>query len=219
MSKSKLSEFEKKVTTLRLNSKCWGEIKWNKVRSMSNDMLSFYKFFIDLAFDDIPVCFRFVVVEKSLLNLKKYHENSIELVRLKFLHLLISRYADKFLDGKTKKGLHIVIDEFEESRQAKEEHWQQKTRKYTESHLECPIEHMQPCNSHICSLVQLCDLFTGATSYSWNTPESKRRLQKNELANYIERKTGKKLDSVTLPTEKEFNMWRWKPSPFKQTFL
>lgn len=214
VSKQGLCDFEKNTTALRLKNKCWGEIKWDKVGTMSAQMLEFYKNFINLAFNGISIFFRFILVEKKLVKIKLYHENNWDLARLKFLNFLISRYAEKFFDKITQKGLHIVFDHFEQSKRAKKENWENETRKYIEKYLSDSIEHFQPCTSHICSLVQLIDLFTGAISTSWNLPINRRSAQKNELIEYMESKTKHKFSGPTLPTEKEFNIWVWRPTIF-----
>jgi hypothetical protein len=214
VTKQGLCDFEKNTTALRLKNKCWGEIKWDKVGTMSDQMLKLYKNFIDLAFDNIPVYFRFIVIEKKLVKIKEYHQNNWDLARLKFLNFLISRYAEKFFDKETQKGLHVIFDHFEQSKRAKKENWESETRKYIEKYLGDTIEHLSPCTSHICSLVQLSDLFTGAIATSWNLPNDERSAQKNELIHYMEAKTKHKFNFSTLLTEKEFNLWVWRPSIF-----
>lgn len=214
VSKQGLCDFERNVTALRLKHKCWGEIKWDKVKgSISEEMFNFYKEFIDLAFEEIEASFRSIIVRKKLLDMDAYHNGSEELVRFKFSHLLLSRHADRFLDKAGKKGLHIVFDNFEQTQQARDEKWVLKMRAYIEYHLGGSIEHLQPCISHICSLIQLCDLFTGAVSTSWNASPSKMSAKKKELIEYIEVKSKRKLSTRTLATEKDFNIWVWQPSP------
>lgn len=215
ISKDDLCEFEKMITKLRLERKCWGEIEWLKTTPISIPMLQFYKDFIGYAFRKVPISFRFIVVEKALLDMPRYHQNSQELIRFKFMHLLLSRHGQHFLPAKDRTGLHIVFDKFTQSKRARDEQWAYKMRGHIERYLGSPIEHMQPCTSHICSLVQLCDLFTGAISTSWNVPPSKISDSKKELIELIERSTGKILRARTLPTERDFNIWIWQPSPLR----
>ena len=214
LEKSAVSNFERQITELRISEKCWGEVEWLKLSdSASGDILKFYKDFISNAFQDIKIYFRFIIVEKALLDKKQYHENqrSNELVQLKFMYLSISRYANRFLDARSKEGLHIIFDNFEESNRSKEEKWRLGAKKYIEKFVGCKIEHFQPCNSHISSLVQLCDLITGAVSTTWNNSPSKISENKKELIRHIEQLTGKKLGVMTLPSERDFNVWVWKP--------
>ena len=216
-SKQGLCDFERKVTELRLKQKCWGEFKWSKVGAMSDQISQFYIDFITLAFQEIEIRFRFIIIEKKLLDMQTHHDNSDELVQFKFSYLLISRYAERFLDKQGKKSLHIVFDDFEQSKKAEDEKWVLKMRGYIERRLGEPIEHLQPCTSHICSLIQLCDLFTGAISTSWNNSPSKISPRKKELIEHMEQKTGKKIDARTLLTEKDFNVWVWRPSIFRKS--
>ncbi len=211
ISKENLVELEKRVTEIRLKEKCWGEIEWKKVKnSTSNAMFKVYKDFIDLAFQDLSIFFHFVVVEKSLLDMVKYHNDSLELVRFKFMQMLLSRHAENFLDPKGRRGLHIVFDSFDMNERARGE--AAKIRSFIERRLDGPIEHLQPCASHICSLIQICDLLTGAIASSWNEPPSKISSKKEKLIKIIEEKSGKVLKSRTLVTERKFNIWVWQPT-------
>jgi hypothetical protein len=211
--KQDVSEFEKKVSKLRLDEKCWGEIEWLKLSgTTAKNIIDCYKKFISLAFDDIKIHFRFIIVDKSLIDKKTYHKKSDELVHLKFMHLSISRYADRFLSVNDKLGLHIIFDSFQESNVSKEEKWRLQTKNYIERYLHCKIEHFQPCNSHINSLVQLCDLFTGAVSAVWNKPTAKITKTQSGIIKHIEKLTDKKLDALTLPSARDFNIWVWRPS-------
>lgn len=214
ISKTDLCHFESNVTELRLKKKCWGEIEWSKVHTMSKSMCQFYKDFISLGFQELPIFLRFIVVDKTLLDMETYHQNSLELVRFKFTNLMISRYAERFFDSQRNKGLHIVFDSFSQSTLARGENWQNKMRQYIEQHLGVEIEHLQPCCSHICSLVQFCDLFAGAVSISWNKPSNITNTQK-ELIEHMESVTSKKLNFRTSLTDKEFNLWVWRPSPLR----
>lgn len=210
VSKEGLCDLERRTTELRLRRRCWGEIKWSKSRSES--MLQFYKDFIELAFNDIEIDLRFIVIEKELLDMRTYHESEEELV-FKFMHLLLSRHGKRFLDRGEQRELHIVFDNFDLSQQAREERWILKMRRFIERHLGVTIEHLQPCTSHICSLVQLSDLFTGAVATSWNTTPSRIGARNKELIEFMERKTGKTFRARTLLGDKDFNVWVWQPSP------
>lgn len=213
--KKNLSEFEKRVTELRLNSKCWGEIEWLKLNAASSEhIIKFYKDFIKLAFDDLKIYFRFIIVKKDWVNLKEYHQGSKELMQLKFMYLSISRYAENCLEKDKQNNLHIVFDSFTESKTSKEEKWRIGTKDFIEKYLGCGVEHLQPCCSHICSLIQLCDLFTGAVSTSWNTPPSKISETKSDLIKYMEKLVKTNFGTITLPSEKDFNIWAWRPSLF-----
>ena len=219
--KDDLIRFEEEVTRLRLKRKCWGEVEWLKVKGhTSEDILQFYKDFLSLAFGCPRMCFRFILVEKALLDKKTYHEGqkSDELPQLKFMYLLISRYANRFLSSEEKKGLHIIFDQFEESKKSREERWRLQTKEFIERSLSTEIEHFQPCTSHICSLVQLCDVVTGAVATRWNTLQKDRapNQSKEILIQHIETLSNKPLGSATSPFEKKFNIWRWRPGAFSQ---
>lgn len=216
IAKNKLSEVEGRITELRLKRKCWGEIEWSKVRkSMSDEIFKMYQDFLALTFQDIPISFKCIVVKKSLLDMRTFHERDEELMRFKFIYLLLSRPGKRLLHINKNLRFHVIFDEFEQSTKSKEEKRVLRMKAFIERHLGVPLEHLQPCNSHICSLVQLCDLLTGAVSTSWNQSPPRINEKKQELITYIKNKSGKKLTTRTLPTEKDFNIWVWQPSPFR----
>ena len=213
MDKENVPEFEKRVTEFRIINKFWGEIEWLKLsKSTSEKYIDIYKDFIELAFKDLKIYFRFIVVKKDLLDKKTYHQGSEELVQLKFMQLSISRYANRFLEQEKKKRLHIIFDQFQESKKSKEEKWRSTTRQFIEKNVGYKIEHFQPCTSHISSLIQLCDITTGAVSKVWNEPPSKISSTHREMIDHIEKLAHTDLSGRTLPTEMDFNIWAWSPS-------
>jgi len=213
ISKKALCELEKKATELRINSKCWGEVEWHKTAGgLTPQLLQFYKDFIDLAFQDEKVLLHFIVVKKDLLRMSEFHQQSEELVKYKFMHLLLSRHGKRLLTTSAqKKDMHIIYDSFQQSKKSQAGKWSLKMRAYIESYLGESIDHVQPCNSHISSLVQICDLVTGAIGTSWNVSPSKIHPHKKEIMEHIEKRIGKGLRAPTALTDRDFNVWVWRP--------
>lgn len=203
--KNDVSDFEKRVSDLRLHYKCWGEVKWGKIRNQEPENITrFYEKFVQAA-SDMEVFFRFIVIDTEKLEEREVTEE----LQLKFMYLLISRNAVR---GDLQKrvnpaDLHILFDQFQESRQSREEGWRRETKRYIEGYLNCEIEHFQPCHSHINSFVQLIDIVTGMIcerkNGGENTPltENKAQLEKLVIGRYGNR----------------FDVWDWHPYPIKYT--
>ncbi len=197
-----VSDFERHVSELRLRFKCWGEVKWEKVSDhTSDDIMCFYKEFIK-AISDMNAFFRFIVIDTKKLDEQKVTEE----LQLKFMYLLISRNAVR---GELRKEvnpskLHILFDQFQESRQSRDEKWRQKTRSYIERYLDCEIEHFQPCDSRINSLMQLTDIVTGLICEKGNANGNESFISENR----------NHLASIILKEHRsKFDIWPWYPYP------
>ena len=198
--KEHVSKFEEKISGLRLRFKCWGEVKWGKVNDCTpDDIMHFYKEFVQ-AVSHIDMYFRFISADK-----RKLDENSVsEELHLKFMYLLISRNAVR---GDLRKKvnpseLHILFDQFQESRKSQDEKWRKRTRDFINRYLKCEIEHFQPCDSHINSLIQLTDVVTGLVCKIKNSGKSSMSKNEIQLADFIFEKYGNK-----------FDIWSWHPYP------
>jgi hypothetical protein len=209
--KDDLIQFETEIIRLRLQKKCWGEIEWNKIggQSTSSSVIDFYKNFLYLAFTKIPFSFHCIVVKKSLLNLRTYHSNNMDLAKFKFFRLIIGKFGQK-LPQNLRKKIFILYDQFNETKASRENQWARKMRDTIENDIGSPLEHIQPCDSHICSLIQFCDLLTGAVGAVWNG-RLKTGHPKAEIVDFIEKNTKIKLNIATLPTATKYNIWLWRP--------
>lgn len=204
--------FEQKIAELRIAKKCWGEVCWKKIQdATSPDLLSFYEEFVSLGVKKLDISFRFILANKNIVDLKQYHQGKQEKMHLKFMRLMVGKYGERFLDSKARRELHIVYDRFDESNQSKQEKWRKEMRSWIEYDFGCTIGHIQPCTSHICSLVQLADLFAGAMSTAWNVSPSHISKAKAQMMTHMEQATGRELRTTSKPTEKYFNVWLWRP--------
>ena len=197
--KGNVSEFEKRVSELRLRFKCWGEVKWKKISDHTpENVMYFYREFIE-AISDMDIFFRFIVVDTEKLEEGKV----VEKLQLQFMYLLISRNAVRGVlrTRVNPNELHIIFDQFQESKQSRHEGWRKDTRGFLNKHLECEIEHLQPCNSHINSLLQLIDVFTSMLSEKENgSGESFLSVNREQIAKLIDGRYGER-----------FAVWRWEP--------
>lgn len=204
--KEHVCNIEKEITNIRIKHKCWGEAKWTKIKPNQKE---FYKDIIKLIFNkNRKVFFRFIVLNKKNLY-EKYGKNfdKKELWKLDAIYLLISRHSNKFLTNKEKQEIHILYDNFEESKESKDQQWRIKTKEKIQTYIESPIEHFQPCDSKINSAIQICDILTGTISSQWNKKEINETKQ--EIVNLIAELSNKNLSKSTFPSEKNFNIWNW----------
>ena len=199
MPKGSVSEFEKRVSELRLRFKCWGEVKWEKISDHTpENVMRFYGKFVEAIFG-IDAFFRFIVVDTEKLDGRKVGEK----LQLKFMYFLISRNAVRGVLRRrvNPNDLHIVFDQFQESKQSRDEGWRIKTRDFLNEYLHCEIEHLQPCDSHINSLLQLVDVFTSMLSEKLNsTDRSFSSENRDQIAHLIYGRYGER-----------FAVWYWKP--------
>ena len=90
---SRLSQYEAEATSLRQQTNCWGEFKWEKVGPIH---LETYQEFLKLTLDQPRLKFATIVIDTRLFtqaDMKKYHTDGGEqLAYLKFMrHLLRER--------------------------------------------------------------------------------------------------------------------------------
>ena len=194
--KERLPELEATITDLRLRFKCWGEVKWTKITdSTPEHFVCFYEAFVQAAIS-AGLSFHCIIVDTEKLDERKM----TELLHLKFMYLLLSRspFRNYFLQEEVQPSqLHILFDQFEESAQSRSEAWRVKTRQFIESHFGTAIEHLQPCDSKINSLLQVVDLFTGLVSQKRNDGAGALSAHRHRLSRIL--------------YGCEFNVWDWEP--------
>lgn len=195
--KESVSEFERCVSKLRLHFKCWGEVKWSKISDHTPEsIMRFYKAFIESVSDMDPF-FRFIVVDTERSGGGEIDER----MQLQFMRLLISRNAVRggLRERVRPNEIHIIFDQFQESRQSRNEGWRKETRDFLNRSLGCEIEHFQPCVSHINSLLQLADLVTSMLSEIKNAGVDSLSENRKQLAHLI------------WKYDERFDVWNWEP--------
>ena len=178
-----------------------GEIKWAKTDASK---LAVYKAIVDYFFT-LPAykaSFNCIVVDKTEVDMKRYHNDDKELAFFKFIYILLkkrvrpdTKYYFNFDFKPTKMtnglaGVGSYLDLF------MREHVKTST-----------IQHIQSYPAHESILIQLADLFSGAVAFAFNEDLSIAR-PKLELEKYIATKIEKEnLKFRSSPQEKKFNIF------------
>lgn len=180
------------------------ELKWVKTTENYKD---FYKSLIDYFIENNDIKFRCIIVNKSKVDFKKYHNSDPELAFFKFYYLMLkSRLLNNnhyyiFLDKKPTRdknrarALCLVL------------------RSYVLMYKnKCRVEHLQAYDSEENILIQLSDYFTGLMGHACNRKSDKKT--KWEIINYLGDKLNRKnvCNSSSLAEEK-FNVFCWKGKP------
>lgn len=205
-----LFAFEREVLDLRIVRKCWSNLQWKKSQSsdaICNTYLDFIELFIKshLNFSCI------VVSQERFYELGKHiiAKDLIEAVPT-FTYLLISRRMKNYCRPSSK--LTVLLDREAQHREAIPD-IRQKTDTYTLLHNKLTpnlqIHHIQQCDSHISSVLQLCDILTGAVSYAINQVSANDCCQR--MASKLEQDLGIRLGQATPVTYDKLNIWQWSP--------
>lgn len=186
-------EARDKIKEIRNKYGVNGELKWVKT---SKIILPFYKDLFDYLFsiDSSLITFRCIVVDKSQVDYKKYHQEDKELAFYKFYYQLLKRRLRE-------DSYHIFLD----FRPSKNKNSVRRLGKFLEmfSH---GIKHIQAYPSHENVFIQIADILTGAVSFSRNTPNGS--IAKQELVKIIAKSIGKKNLTFKSPFwEDRFNIF------------
>lgn len=178
-----------------------GEIKWAKT---DEGKLATYKAVIDYFFT-LPAykaSFNCIVVDKTEVDTKKYHNDDKELAFFKFIYILLkkrvqpdTKYYFNF-DFKPTKMTNRLAEVGSYLDLFMREHVKTST-----------IQHIQSYPSHESILIQLADLFSGAVAFAFNEDLTVAR-PKQELEKYIAAKIEKEnLNFRSSAQEKKFNIF------------
>ncbi len=175
------------------------EIKWNKV---SKQKKNFYLELINYFFDDDDLHFRTLVVpDKSMLDHSAYNQSHDDFYYKMYFDLLKIIFSPEF-------SYKIYLD-------IKDTRSQWKVKRLHDvlcnSHYDFEktiIRKIQQVRSQEVSVLQLCDLLTGAVSYlhrNLKTSETKLKLIER-----IKERSGYSLLHNTLPKEDKVNVFVWR---------
>jgi len=179
--------FKPELHSIREKHKMFSEIKWNKI---SVSKIDFYTDLINYFFnknDDLR--FRCVVVEKSKVNLMKYHDSDAELGFYKFYYQLLHHWILDFnayaiyLDIKTSKVKNRLKILHQCLRNA---------------NLSSEIKILQALPSHENIFIQMTDLLLGAVNAKFN--EQVSGSSKKKILECIENR----LEHKITTTSKEY---------------
>lgn len=180
------------------------EMKWGKV---SQDKLAAYKAFVDEFFGAATAMdFRCIIVDKHVLNYRKFHNNNKELGFYKFYFLLLSRNLSKGSD------YYIYTDDKSNRRRNRLGELQTVVNNWANREMKCwPVKTIEPRESHQDVIIQMVDVLLGAVSSRWNNAANvNRNVTKDELAGYIAKKAGlPDLKRATTRMRRPLNIWVW----------
>jgi len=191
------------ITLILREEEFHSEIKWVRTDKQREVV---YKRIVDYFFDTpaAKLAFNCIVVDKSLIQLEKFHDGDKELAFYKFVYQLLKkrikpshRYYLMF-DFKPNKvrerlaDLKGFLDSFI----------------YVEHANTAQIKHLQGYDSKENVMLQVADLFTGAVGYAYNTTVSRSSKPKADLTKYIASKLNEEsLKLRSSPSEKKFNIF------------
>lgn len=176
------------------------ELKWSKVHKK---FIPFYKEIIDYFVSNDNLNYRCIIVDKSKINLKKYHEDDLELAFFKFYYLML---RPKLL---SQNRYYIFLDK----KPTRDRNHARALRAFLDSYIlrkkqDCGIDHFQAYNSRYNLLIQLCDFLTGLTGFVIN--EKKQNSAKGEITDYFKSKIKKENFFISaFLNEEKFNNFVW----------
>ncbi len=187
-------DIKAKIKILRAKYECWGEIKWTKV---SNSKKNFYFELVDLFFSyGLQSRFRAIAVDPRQINWA-VHGNDRELGFYKFYYFLLHKWLSDFneyaiyCDAKVNRDLtrlgklHEILEK---------------------ANWNANIMRVQALPSKEVVLIQLADLFLGATSARINNTTLINPTKK-ALIQYIEKHLGRKI-KPTVMDEQKWNVFQ-----------
>ena len=175
------------------------EIKWNKVSPGKQD---FYMRMVDYFFDDDDLQFRGLVVNKEILDHKKYNQTHDDFYYKMYFDLLKvilepSNSYNIYLDIKDTQG-QTKVNTLKEVLRSSSYDYDKKI-----------VKNVQQIKSHEVELLPLADLLIGAIGYLH------RGLQTNTaklaIIKRIQQRSGYSLLNSTLYRETKTNLFIWKP--------
>lgn len=175
------------------------EVKWNKVSPAKQD---FYINLIDYFFDDDDLHFRAIVVNKDILDHKKFNQTHDD-----FYYKMYFDLIKVILEPSNSYNIYIDI---------KDTQSQEKVDKLKEvlrsSHYDYDkkiIKNLQQIKSHEVELLPLADLLIGAVGYLHRGLNS--NVAKVSIIKRIQERSGYTLLNSTLYKEMKTNIFIWKP--------
>jgi hypothetical protein len=182
------------IHALRDRHKIGGEFKWQKV---SPSWLAFYQELISLFFSEGDrLRFRCIAVDRTKVDLLKYHQNDQELGFYKFYYQLLHHWILDFNE-------YAIFCDFKRNRDMRRLAVLQRCIAY--SNLSASVSSVQATRSEESVMIQLADVLVGAASARLNeslVPGS----AKSQLVEYIESKLGRPI-AATFKSESKFNVF------------
>lgn len=176
------------------------EIKWTKV---SPAKVNFYQDLIDYFFDDDDLHFRAVVIDKNILDHKKFNHSHNDWYYKMYFTLL-----SVILNPENEYNVYIDIKDTRGQAKISELHEVLSNSLY--DFKQSIVKNIQQVRSDEVGILQLVDLLIGAVQFSHR--DDIQSQAKQQLVDRIKSKSGYNLQRSTLPTEAKFNIFHWRGS-------
>lgn len=197
-------QYKEEIKAIKLKHKSPTEIKWNK---LSYSRIDLYKELIDYFFEK-EIQFRAILVKnKHQLNHEKFNKGDHNSFYYTLVFFLLRNPWVNYLECP-----HKVILDIKDTR-GKERLKKLDTRlnlEYNNKYkISSPFQFFQHIRSDENEFLQLADFFIGAITYKARKLHKEERASqvKSEILNYLEEKSGYKLDDGTNPLEEKFNIF------------
>lgn len=177
------------------------ELKWTKVH---NKFIPFYKKLIDYFLSNPSMRFRCIIVDKTKVDIKQYHDSDEELAFFKFYYLLLK---EKLLSN---NEYYIFFDK----KPTRDKHRARALHSYLDSYIlwnreKCNIRSFQAIDSKDNILIQLTDYLVGLMGFACNEKTASNN-PKRQLVQYLQESLERKdLCSTTPLNEGKFNVFAW----------
>lgn len=188
------------------------ETKWVKV---SNSKLDYYKDLVDYFVENDDIRIRILVAQnKKGLNHLKFNSGSYNNWYFKMYYYLLNKFVD---ENYTYYMMFDQKDKYTKNSLNKVKQRLQNEKVKTSLMDNIFNIDIKQINSKESELMQLLDVFLGATSYRnrnlYNkTNENKPKINgKDKIIQYIEQKTNRPLNEKTQPYEAKLNIFLWRP--------
>lgn len=175
------------------------EVKWTKVSELKH---AAYRDLIDYFFDDDDLHFRAVVAHRKGLDHERFDQSHDDWY-YKMYYLLITNVL------KPVNSYQVYIDIKDTRGGSKTKKLEDVLRNGIYDFSAVTLQRIQQVRSHEVEALQLADILTGAIGSS--VRRSGTSQPKNKLVERIRERSGITLDQSTLPSEKKFNIFHWRP--------
>ena len=209
--RSAIRSFEDTINDERKKERVLAEIKWSKVPKKEGKYFGFYKKFVTRFFNN-KLYFSCIIIDTKATPLShrtSMHDHEIGFYKF-YYQLLANNIIRRFpKDVEFRVVIDYKQDRWPDSLETLERVLNIKVMGRIPSRARERMVRVQAIRSHELNLLQLMDLLTGAVAAKWN----KRTTSRTKLAliDYIEKKSGNRLDIPTSMTRKTFNIWLFKP--------
>lgn len=187
--------FKNAIHQLRDKHRIGGEFKWRKI---SPSRIEFYKALIRWFFiQGENLRFRCIAIDRTQVNLVRFHENDQELGFYKFYYQLLHHWIHDF-------NQYTVFCDYKSNRKRDRLHVLK--RCLSSANLSANVENVQAVRSKESVLIQLCDVLLGTASRRLNR-DGVIGSPKHQVTEYLEKLLGRQI-SPTWLGEKKFNVFR-----------